>query len=118
MKNFVMNDKITNYSKMIMVGDEVWNLIIDHKIETPKTTDNNGYKPWTWFAIIAIYDPNSKFEDGPEWAFAGHGDTLAEAIYNLKNKTKVMKDGVEIPAYHEYPWFDYMNQNEWDWEEK
>ena len=114
MKNFTMTDKITNYSKMILVGDEAWNLIIDHKIETPKPR-NDGYKPWTWFAIIAIYNPNDSFENGPEWAFSGGGDTLTEAINELKTRTKILKDGVEIPAYQEYPWFNYKDQEEWDW---
>jgi len=108
MKNFEMNNNATNFSKMILVGDEAWNLCIDHRFETPKN-DNYGYKPWVWFAHIAIYDPEN-MKDGPEWAFAGSGDTLAEAIQNLKTQTKIMKDGIEIPAYQAYPWFDYVKE--------
>lgn len=108
MKNFEMNDKASSFSKMILVGNEVLNLCIDHRFETHKTSDD-GYKPWVWFANIAIYDPEN-MKEGPEWAFAGSGDTLVEAIHNLKTQTKIMKDGIEIPAYQAYPWFDYAKE--------
>lgn len=95
-----MTDVRTTMTKTVFnhADNEALELIIEHTFSTGE-----------WFTCIAVYEDDNHTEE-PDWAFCGYGQTLTEAISNLKTNQKVYReDGTAVPAYSVYPWFDFKD---------